>query len=94
MSKRLNKSGMQRLHFKKRVEERFGISVNRHDCREIINLIRLGKTKPVQRKSNRVCVHQLEWKGETMNVVYDNLRGQIVTALFPEPPETTRGEKK
>lgn len=81
------KGALQANHFKNRIKERFGIAINRKDRKQIINLIRQGKSKPIERRSNRVCVHEIEWNGKKMNVVYDNLRGQLVTALYPEGSE-------
>lgn len=81
--KSLSKIKAQRVHFKRRVDKRFGIEINRHKHREIVQTIQNGKAKLVGRQSNRLTVWMVEIQGSEVKVVYDKLRKTLVTAMTP-----------
>lgn len=79
-----NKKQTERKHFKKRVNERFGIYVNNEEINRIIADIKIGDAPLVEKQTNRVSVYLTEVQGVKMNVVYDHRRKMLVTCLFIE----------
>lgn len=77
----LSKARSQELHARQRFRERHGLEVSRADLDRIGALIRSGKSTVVERQSNRVVVHDVEYEGRTRRVVYDRHRKTIVTVL-------------
>lgn len=71
----------QRIHAKKRLQQRFGININRHEYQELVKQIKCGRAKFLKRESNRVTLFLVEWQGRYIRVVYDGIRKNIVTAL-------------
>ncbi len=65
-------------HTKKRAAQRFGINVDIH---ELADLIQRNCGTFIERQSNRVTVWDVEYKGATLRVVYDKLRGLPITVL-------------
>lgn len=84
VSKTLN----QRKHFKRRMQERFGIAANREEQNELIKLIQNNQTTMVFKQSNRISHHEIEKDGKKFIVVYDKLRKCCVTALYTPKGET------
>lgn len=74
----------QRKHAKRRANERFGLTLNRHQLADVARQIQSGKSVFVRRQSNRVTVHQVSVGEAVCQVVYDSARNQIVTFLPPE----------
>jgi len=70
------------------MSERLGIRYSREIENSWIALIRSGRVRCVDRQSNRVSVFEIPvGLGEEqnfINVVYDKIRGSIVTVLHPE----------
>jgi hypothetical protein len=79
----LPKHRAQRAHAKRRLQERYGLTVNRHDLRDMVALIQGGHARMIERQSHRVTVWDLTFHGKEIRVVYDNLRKVVVTALLP-----------
>ena len=77
----MSKKAAEARHAKKRALQRYGVKINRQDFFNIKKMVGLSRTKPLERRSNRVCVHEIEYAGKTMRIVYDSLRGQVVTFL-------------
>lgn len=71
----------QRIHAKKRLEERYGLTVNRKELREIISLIQGGNACFLERKSTRVTKWQLQYKGRDIIALYDKNRKNLITVL-------------
>lgn len=89
------KAHAQKVHFKKRLAERYGLAINSDSYRQIIAAIQ--SPAPVQiklnghevearaifraRQSNRVTAWDIAIEGisETIPVIYDNLRKTLVT---------------
>ena|SRR3989344_2761338 len=79
--KRSDKRYALRMHAKRRAFERYGITLNRHDVKQIVQMIRDGSGKFLRRQS-RIRVHwEVEFRSVKMRVVYDSLRDEIITFL-------------
>ena len=76
----MRKKKCQRKHAKRRALERYGIEYNEEDLRLIRKLISEGKSKSTK-QSNRVRIHELEYMGENIKIVYDKIRKEIVSFL-------------
>lgn len=87
-----DKTYAQREHFKRRIAERCGITVNRHTYRDIIEAIQDNRATFVEKQSNRISVWLLEVQGVQVKVVYDKQRKTLVTALTPEMDTNLRDE--
>lgn len=99
------KQNAQRIHFKRRLAERFGIEINRETYNNIIEAINTSRKVPVKlngidfnlsasyraKQSNRVKVYCLNIDGVAgeIPVAYDTLRKELVTA-HPEMLESHR----
>ena len=81
-----SKSKSQKDHAIRRARERYGLYVTSNDYIEACRRIRGGKAKFVDRESNRVSRFRVELAGMEVPVIYDSLRGTIVTVL-PETEE-------
>lgn len=88
----MSKAEQQRKHAKRRIRERYGISVNRHQLRDIAEQIRQGRALFVERQSNRVTRWVVEYQGKKILVIYDSLRGNVVTALPASAMTTVQSE--
>lgn len=80
------KTHSQRIHAKKRAKERYGLILNRHDLRAIVDDIHGGRFVLVERQSHRISVYDMVVKGTPVRLVYDHQRQTVVTFL---PKETT-----
>lgn len=82
MSKKLSSKGKcQRKHAKRRALERYGIDFTHQNMIDLKHHIMSGRSQNVVTQSNRVTIHTLEWQGQTVRVVYDKLRKNIVSFL-------------
>jgi hypothetical protein len=81
----MTKLHAQRRHAKLRAQERYGLSLNRIDLREIAGLIQQGKAVFLRRQSLRVSHWLVEVGGKSARVVYDRKRKTVVTFLPAEP---------
>ncbi|EFK97107.1 hypothetical protein LDC_0880 [sediment metagenome] len=75
------KEKAQIRHAKMRASERYGLNLSDHEYFNLCNIIRKGGARIVDKQSNRVSIHELSWKNIDMTVVYDKLRGTIVSFL-------------
>jgi hypothetical protein len=80
----MNKKTSERMHFKKRMRQRFGIELTTSQCKDIADFIKRGKAKFIRRESLRVVIHEMEIQGKLVHVVYDKERQTPVSALLPE----------
>ena len=74
----------QRIHAKRRAEQRFGLTLNRRDMRQIVLNIQSGDVELarfISRQSNRVTLWNVRWDGNWYRVVYDTTRGTLVSVL-------------
>lgn len=79
--KELSKTRGQRIHAKSRARERYGITLNRKQLIEVVQLIQNRKGIFVERQSNRVTRWLVSYQNETLHVVYDSQRHNIATFL-------------
>jgi len=83
--KREDKTLTQREHFKRRLRERYGISINRHEYRDVVEWIQQADYSDcLEKQSNRVTVWLVPIQGTNVPVVYDKHRHTAVSALPPE----------
>lgn len=87
----MEKKLAQRVHAKRRAEQRYGISMNRDSLRQLIVQIQAGKARVLERQSLRVSVLELCIDGNPIPLVYDHKRKTIVTFL-PKSPNRHVGE--
>jgi hypothetical protein len=80
---RRTKADAQRSHARRRMAERYDLNLTPQVRTEIVAAIRSGRSTPVARQSNRVIVHDIAIRGETVRVVYDRKRAEIITVLPP-----------
>ena len=83
----MTKSYAQRVHAKRRFQERKGIDLTRKLRRQLVAMIRDEdrSVRLVTRQSRRVSVWDVQVLGERCRVVYDCTRKNIVTVL-PDAP--------
>lgn len=89
----MRKARSQQKHARRRARERFGIKLTRNDQIDMVGMIRDGRSRMVERQSLRVSVHEVEWDGYKLRVVYDKSRRTIVTVL-PESYEPLMEENE
>jgi len=76
-----NKRKNELDHAKRRAYERFGLILNHASMKEIVRMIKEGKSTAVKKESNRVVLHILEYQGKKIKVAYDKNRGCLITVL-------------
>jgi hypothetical protein len=75
-----SKKASERIHFKRRLLERYGIKLTTQDIRNLVNS--LGeKGRVVKKQSNSRTVHDITINDRLCRVVYDKKRKVFVTAL-------------
>jgi hypothetical protein len=84
----MDKKLAQRIHAKHRAQQRFGLTLNRHDLQRLVEQIQAGRARVIKRSSLRVSVLELAVDGVAIQVVYDHKRKNIVTFL---PPKMKQG---
>lgn len=77
-----SKKTCQMLHLKTRWKERVGTELTKVTHDKLVNLIKQGKSILIDKKSNRVSVHQVPYNSLMVTVVYDRERKQLVT-VYP-----------
>lgn len=81
-----DKSESQEEHFRRRMRERFGVSVDQNTYSQFVRIIQGNQARFVERQSGRITVWDINFQGETLRVVYDKNRKKVVTALFADVP--------
>lgn len=76
-----DKTYAQREHFKKRLFERFGLTINRYKYKEIVDKIQNNQAKRIETQSRRLTLYLVEIQGIPVKVVYDHQRKTVVTTL-------------
>lgn len=77
----VSKKICQRVHAKRRFEERTGIVFNKSIRRFFVKKIQMNQARMIIKQSNRVGVFEVEYNEEFYKVVYDNKRHNIITVL-------------
>ena len=76
------KNNSMDYHTIKRFKERFGISLEPNNIREIVNVIKRGGAKKSVKQTNTRTVHVLEYHGIEFAAVYNHQRKHLHT-VFP-----------
>ncbi|HSV43256.1 MAG TPA: hypothetical protein VLJ10_01755 [Candidatus Bathyarchaeia archaeon] len=80
ISKR-HKERAQRIHFQRRFSQRIGYVPDTVTCEGIIRQIKQGESVHLFDQSLRVKIKGVKVNGENVVVVYDKLRGSLVTVI-------------
>ncbi len=81
--RRLNKTQASKIHFRKRLKQRCDLTMNNYEMNELIDLIHSGKNNyGVEKKSNRLTIHIVEYKSKQLRVLYDKVRRVLVTVFI------------
>lgn len=64
-----------------RAAQRFGLRLNRHQLRELVQRVQRGDGRCVARQSLRVSEWEMLVQGQLVRVIYDKTRKNIVTFL-------------
>ena len=78
------KEWSQNRHARKRFQQRFGVILTKDLKTRILNLIHKGYASFVEKQSNRISLFDIEVEGQKIRVVYDKIRKNIVSALYPD----------
>lgn len=81
---RNGKAMAQRRHAKRRMFERFGVTINRRDLCELAEAIQEGRAEFYSRQSRRITkwiVRGFYGIPDPILAVYDTLRGTVVTVM-------------
>lgn len=79
-----SKRKSQRIHLRRRWEERVGGTISNRLHDKLVEMIKSGKSKPVRSTSNRVTIHAIIIEDQEYRVAYDKQRKQLVTVLPKE----------
>ena len=79
----MSKRDSQKSHFRRRVFERYGITINEGEYEYLVSQIkkRTAQVTFLYKQSNRVSIHKIIYKQLSLVVVYDKLRKSLITAL-------------
>lgn len=80
----LTKAKCQKIHFKRRLEERMGIKYTQKVNDDLIHKIRIGQIDVVKRQSRRTSIYRINYEQKDLFIVYDHIRGTLVTVLPPD----------
>jgi len=79
-----SKQKAQRVHAKRRAKSRYGLDFTKEVRRSFTQKIQNNKAKFLYGQSRRVSIFEIVHDEKTYKVVYDKLRGEIVTFLPSE----------
>jgi hypothetical protein len=79
-----SKQKAQRVHAKRRAKSRYGLDFTKEVRRTFTQKIHNNKAKFLYGQSRRVSIFEIVHDDKTYKVVYDKLRGEIVTFLPSE----------
>ena len=77
----LSKAPSQEIHAPRAAKQRYGVEGGLLGMCEIRAQIQEGRSRLLERQSNRVAIHEVQWGGQAMVVAYDSLRHTLVTFL-------------
>ena len=86
----LDKVYAERIHAKRRAEERLRVTLNRFDYADIVKQIIENRSVFVKKQTNRTSVHIVNVKGIESFAVYDRTRKAIVTFLETYEDQTVQ----
>lgn len=71
------------IHFKQRVKQRYGVTINRQEYNQLCLQIRSNQSICLGRQSPSRTVHQVKLRGLKLIVIYNSNISNIVTTLYP-----------
>ncbi|GAF68544.1 unnamed protein product [marine sediment metagenome] len=77
----LTKAASQEMHALRAAKKRYGVDIGLLGMCEVRDQIQDGRSRLLERQSNRVTIHGVAWRGQPMVVAYDSLRHTLVTFL-------------
>ncbi len=86
----LSKAASQEIHARRAAKKRYGADLGLLGMCEIRDQIQEGRSRLLERQSNRVAIHEVQWGGQAMVAVYDAQRHTLVTFL---PADFEPGER-
>jgi len=86
----MDKKQSERIHAKRRALERYDLNFTKTIRNQIKSKIQKNDGTFLYRQSRRVTVWQVAYEDILLKVVYDTLRGEIVTFLPQETEEVRR----
>lgn len=90
----MDKKTSERIHAKRRALERYDLVFTKAVRNKIKGMIQTSKGKFLYRQSRRVTVWEVDHENRKFKVVYDSLRGEIVTFLPQGENESGHEEYK
>ena len=92
-NKKLTKTQSCRIHFKKRVQERFGVCINRKDIASLVrDIINEDNVFFHTKLTNRVELYDMVFCKKRMKIIFDKKRQVPVTALTTDMNTTKFGD--
>lgn len=77
-----------RRHVRERFYVRFNLTLTHALEMSIIKQIEDGQIDTfIEKQSNRISRHRVVANGQTIDVIYDKARQQLVTAMYPDDAE-------
>lgn len=86
--KRTTKKQNERVHAKRRALQRYGLNLTKTVRNQFKSKIQNNQGTFLYRRSRRISIWEIDYENNKYKVVYDTLRGEIVTFL---PQEQTIG---
>ncbi len=77
----LSKAASQEIHALRAAKKRYGVDLGLLGMCEVRDQIQGGRSRLLERQSNRVAIHEVHWADQRMVVAYDSLRHTLVTFL-------------
>ena len=77
----MRKKLSERIHTKRRLQERYGLDLNRHELRKLVIQIQDATAEFLETQTNRISLWRVKHDEVSIDVVYDKKRGEIITAL-------------
>ncbi len=77
----LTKRQCEAIHSKRRALERYNLSLNRHDLRDIVSMITNNQATFLLKESNTRSHWLVVYKEKKLKLVYDKPRKMIITFL-------------
>jgi len=86
----LSKAASQEIHARRAAKKRYQVDLGLLGMCEVRDQIQEGRSRLLERQSNRVAIHEVQWGGQAMVAVYDTQRHTLVTFL---PADFEPGER-
>ena len=77
----LTKAASQEIHALRAAKKRYGVDLGLLGMCEVRDQIQGGRSRLLERQSNRVAIHEVQWGGRPMVAAYDSQRHTLVTFL-------------